>query len=382
VGSPEALTVESSEPQPVLQALTELLGGGPNSVFIRNPERDSALKGLLPPQPVLVVETSGSTGTPKQVWLTPEALTFSAATTTHKIGEPGAWWLVLPSHYIAGVQVILRTLVSKTPLVIGDASIPLVERFARDYPTLAAHKEAGLAVYTSLVPTQLADLLDAADSGNLEPNALAVFDAVLVGGQRVEPSLMERSRDCGLRVVRTYGAAETAGGCVWDAAPLPGVSVEIIEGRVAIAGPMLAGGYLGEDSVDDGFVHIDGTRWFVTSDLGSIDEGVLSITGRADDVIVSGGLKVSLGEIERILRQTGAVSDAVVLGAPHPRWGVTPVVFSLTHPAIDDVRGVVRRELGPAAQPQSVITIDEWPLLSSGKLDRQALLERASTELA
>lgn len=382
MGSPDPLTVQSSEPQRVLPALTEILGCGPTSVFIRNPERDTALNGPLPAQPVLIVETSGSTGTPKQVWLTPDALTFSAVTTTQKIGEPGAWWLVLPSHYIAGAQVILRTLVSKTPLVIGDPSVPTVERFLSDYPTLTAYKENGLAVYTSVVPTQLADLLEAADSGRLDPNALTVFDTVLVGGQRIEPSLIERSRDYGLRVVRTYGAAETAGGCVWDGVPLPGVSVEIIDGRVAIAGPMLAGGYLGEDSVDNGFVHIDGTKWFVTSDLGSIDDGVLSITGRADDVIVSGGLKVSLGEIERVLRETGTVSDAVVLGAPHPRWDVSPVVFTLTHPSIGDVREVVRRELGPAAQPQRVITIDEWPLLSSGKLDRQALLESASTELA
>ena len=382
MGSPEALTFQSSEPQLVHQALTELLGGGPTSVFIRNPERDTALNGPLPDQPVLVLETSGSTGTPKQVWLTPEALIFSATATTQNLGKPGAWWQVLPSHYIAGVQVILRTLVSKTPLVIGDLSVAIVERFASDYPTLAAHKESGLAVYTSVVPTQLADLLDASDSGRLDPNALAVFDAVLVGGQRVEPSLIERSRDYGLHIVRTYGAAETAGGCAWDGVPLPGVSVEIIDGRVAIAGPMLAGGYLGEDSADDGFVHIHGTRWFVSSDLGSIDDGVLSITGRADDVIVSGGLKVSLGEIERILRETGAVSDAVVLAAPHPRWGVSPVVFTLANPSNDTVREVVRREMGVAAQPQRVITIDEWPLLSSGKLDRQALLERASTELA
>ena len=169
---------------------------------------------------------------------------------------------------------------------------------------------------------------------------------------------------------------------MWDGEPLPGVSVDIVEGRLAMSGPMLAGGYLGDEGDREAFIERGGSRWFLSSDIGHITDGVLSVTGRADDVFVSGGLKVRASDIERVLREGAGLPDALVLAMPHPRWGSVPVVFT-THPCeLENVRSVTKSALGPAAQPHAAISLESWPLLSSGKIDRTTLMERASIELA
>ena len=381
MASPELLVVDSSQTSAVSDALTQLMGPNPQSVFLHDPARPDRLNGALPDQPVLVIETSGSTGSPKQVWLSPEALRYSAQLTSSALGEPGGWWLALPTHYIAGVQVLLRALTTQMPLVESTPGESVWEKLRDDYDALRAIKDSGLPVYTSLVPTQLADLLDAVDEGRLSSEQVGVFDTVLVGGQRVEAQLIERGQALGVRIIRTYGAAETAGGCVWDGKPLDGVSVDLFDGHVALSGPMLAGGYVGEEYRNEAFVDKDGKRWFVTSDRGELINGALNILGRSDDVFVSGGLKVSAGEIERVLKESGIVPDAVVLATPHPRWGSVPIVFTAHESDLAHLRAITKEELGPAAQPEKVVRIIEWPLLSSGKLDRKALIERASTEL-
>ena len=381
MASPELLVVHSSQTPAVRDALTQLMGKKPQSVFLHDPARSDRLSGVLPEQPVLVIETSGSTGSPKQVWLTPDALRYSAQLTSGALGEPGGWWLALPTHYIAGVQVVLRALLTQMPLVESTPGESVWEKLRDDNGALQAIKDSGLSAYTSLVPTQLADLLDAVDAGHLSVEHVRVFDTVLVGGQRVEAQLIDRAQAVGIRVIRTYGAAETAGGCVWDGHPLEGVAVDLFDGHVALAGPMLAGGYVGEEYGNEAFVVKDGKRWFVTSDRGELVDGVLNIVGRSDDVFVSGGLKVSAGAIERVLKESGIVPDAVVLATPHPRWGSVPVVFTTHECDVGQLRAITKEELGPAAQPEKVVRIIEWPLLSSGKLDRKALIERASTEL-
>jgi O-succinylbenzoic acid--CoA ligase len=381
MASPELFVVDSSQEAAVRDALIQLIRSKPQSVFLHDPARPGRLNGVLPDQPVLVIETSGSTGSPKQVWLTPDALRYSAQLTSKALGEPGGWWLALPTHYIAGVQVVLRALITHMPLVESTPGGSVWEKLRDDCETLQAIKDRGLPVYTSLVPTQLSDLLDAVDEGHLSAEQGGVFDSVLVGGQRVDADLIDRAQAVGIRVIRTYGAAETAGGCVWDGKPLDGVSVDLFDGHVALSGPILAGGYVGDESGNEAFFVRDGKRWFVTSDRGELVDGALSIVGRSDDVFISGGLKVSAAEIERVLRESGTVPDAVVLAVPHPRWGSTPVVFTTYECDLAVIRSITKGALGPAAQPEKVARVDEWPLLSSGKLDRRALMESASTEL-
>ena len=153
MASPELLVVDSSRAAAVRGALTQLMGPKLQSVFLHDPARPDRLNGALPDQPVLVLETSGSTGSPKQVWLTPGALRHSAQLTSSALGEPGGWWLALPTHYIAGVQVVIRSLITDMPLVESTPGGSVWEKLRDDYGALQAIKDSGLPVYTSLVPT-------------------------------------------------------------------------------------------------------------------------------------------------------------------------------------------------------------------------------------
>ena len=323
----------------------------------------------------LVIETSGSTGAPKRVALTTDALLASAAGSAGALPVPARggtsqWLLALPAHYIAGAQVLVRSLVAGTDPVILDSG-PFEPALFAD----AATGMSGDASFVSLVPTQLARLLDAAD---LDPGllpALRRFDAMLLGGQALPATLASRARDAGLRVVTTYGSSETAGGCVYDGVPFATVGARVADGVLELAGPMLAEGYVGDpDRTAESFVSGDGRRWYRTGDLGEVDpDGRVVVLGRADDVIISGGEKVRLGAVEQRVREHSGLGDAVVLGMPDERWGEVPVVVAAVAVDLPELRTWVRESLGRAAAPARVIAVDAIPLLLSGKPDRQAL---------
>jgi o-succinylbenzoate---CoA ligase len=205
--------------------------------------------------------------------------------------------------------------------------------------------------------------------------ALQQFDAVLVGGQAIPQALAEGARSIGVRLIRTYGSAETAGGCVWEGKPLAGVTVGDVDGRLAISGPMVAGGYLDDPVLTTKhFVVVDGVRWYVTDDQGVVDaDGTVRVVGRVDDVIVSGGKKVSLAEVERIVvDELGGVGCVVVAGT-HEEWGQVPVVVGVTGIDLDKAREVVGARLGAHARPDRFVHVPEIPMLASGKPDRVAI---------
>ncbi|BDZ56730.1 hypothetical protein GCM10025872_03870 [Barrientosiimonas endolithica] len=147
--------------------------------------------------------------------------------------------------------------------------------------------------YTSLVPTQLATVLDDPEA----TEALGTFDGVLVGGAATAPALLERARAAGVAVRTTYGMSETAGGCVYDGVPLEDTAVTIgDDGRVGLSGPTVASGYLGESDRTAAVFDTDpttGARRFWTDDVGELRDGVLHVVGRRDDLITTGGLKVA-----------------------------------------------------------------------------------------
>jgi O-succinylbenzoic acid--CoA ligase len=197
-----------------------------------------------------------------------------------------------------------------------------------------------------------------------------------------------RSIELGLNVTRTYGSAETCGGCVYDGLPIGDAVVRVVSadgidvapgatGRVELGGPMLAEGYLGDPQRTDAAFHTaDGRRWYRTDDRGvlgqtSLEDGVLRVTGRIDDVIVSGGVKVSLGEVELVVRGIPGLGDAVVVAAPS-EWGESPVVVAEAAVELDALRAAVGAELGPAASPVRIVLVDRLPRTSTGKPDRVA----------
>jgi O-succinylbenzoic acid--CoA ligase len=344
-----------------------------------------AVAPLGPGQPIpprdpgpgqVVITTSGSTGAAKYVQLNATALRASAAATHARLGGPGQWLLALPAQHVAGLQVLVRAaLAGIRPAVLDLRGGFDPTRFSTAARRLAAKTSEAGRCYTALVPTQLARLLDT------EPSPLVAFDAVLLGGAATPAELVRRAGAAGVRVVTTYGMTETAGGCVYDGWPLDGVHLRMAgndaeAGRIELAGPMLATGYL--DAPEEDVRALRG-GWYRSSDLGRIDEqGRLQVLGRADEVIVTGGLKVVPAEVEAVLTGLPGVAAACVLGLPDPEWGerVTAVVIPTdpARPPDPGALGVAARSLLSRAQvPKEIILLDALPLRGVGKPDRGAL---------
>lgn len=336
----------------------------------------------VPDGVALVVTTSGSTGEPRAVLLDGAALRASASATHERLGGPGRWLLTLPLHHVAGLQVVVRSLLS------GRAPVCVPSGGGFDAAAVAAEL-AGLPAearprYGAVVPTQLHRIV-ACSPREIRP--WADLDAILVGGAATAPTLLDRAREAGLRVVTTYGATETAGGCVYDGAPLAGTRVRTDDdGVVHLAGPTLARGYLGRPDLDAAaFVEHDGVRWFRTGDLGEIAGEVLQVRGRADDVVVTGGVKVAPAAVEAALSGLAGVGQVCVVGVPDDEWGqrvVAVVVPAAGRPApgLAEVRDVVRRTLGVAAAPRGVVLTDALPERGPGKVDRAAVARLAAAD--
>lgn len=318
----------------------------------------------------IVVETSGSTSSPKRVVLSAAALRASVRATEGAIGV-GNWVLALPLTYIAGIMVALRSFVAQTELVDLRSDTFDAERFAAHVGDLPDG-----TWFTSLVPTQLVRLVDAADTSDDVRNALTRFDAILVGGQAIPPGLVDRATALGARVIRTYGSAETAGGVVYDGLPIGDTELRIgDDGVLEISTSSLASGYEGDtDRTAQSF--IDG--WFRTSDLAHFDNGILVIDGRVDDIIVTGGVKVSLADIERVLASHGI--EVVASWYPDSEWGALPAVVSTSPVDLDRIRAIVEADLGKAARPHRAVVTDSIPTLPSGKVDRATISELVARE--
>lgn len=311
----------------------------------------------------IVVETSGSTANPKRVELSADALRASAAATAGAIGT-GNWVLALPLTYIAGIMVGVRALVAGTALVDLRAEPFDEARFADAVVDLPD----GIWV-TSLVPTQLSRLVAAAKTVPGVAAALRKFDAILVGGQAIPAGLVDRATEVGARIIRTYGSAETAGGVVYDGLPIGDTQLRITdEGILEVSTSSLATGYQGDEQrTRESFV--DG--WYRTTDLAHFENGKLVIDGRADDIIITGGVKVSLTDIEIALERHGIHS--VASWFPDDEWGQVPALVSTEHIDYDLARELVEKELGKAARPYRIVMLESMPLLSSGKIDRIAI---------
>jgi o-succinylbenzoate---CoA ligase len=370
-GSPESL-------DDLVLALTAAMDGSGPAVLPVGGARgadhqhsaSSAPADEVPDEVAVVISTSGSTGRPKHVMLSAAALTASARATEERLGGPARWVLALPVDHVAGVQVVLRALAAGAPPVLQDVRDGFrPEGFARATGRLPH----GARRHTSLVPTQLGRILDA---GSAALHALAGYDAVLIGGAALSPTLRDRAEAAGVRVVTTYGMSETCGGCVYDGLPLAGVDAQVsADGRLSLGGPMLASGYLGDPALTAASF-VDGR--FVTGDLGQWVGDRLVVLGRADDMIVTGGEKVAPAAVERVVAAQPGVAAACVVGVPDPEWGqvvAAAIVPSGAGPDLAALREAVRSAEGRAAVPRRVRLVTELPLRGVGKPDRAAVAE-------
>lgn len=364
----------------LLAALPGALDGSGPPLRVVDPSRPEPPQLPVPRGAAVVVATSGSTsGTGHLVAIDGASLVSSAHATYDRLAGPGRWVACLPVHHIAGLQVLVRSVVAGTTPVVLDTA----EGFhASALASAVRQLGADVPGYLSLVPTQLARVM--ADDDAVA--ALRELAAVLVGGARTAAALLDSARDAGLPIVTTYGMTETGGGCVYDGVPLDGVEVDVdSDSRIWIAGPVLARGYLDDERADrESFPERSGRRWLRTADRGVLTDGVLTVLGRLDDVIISGGLNVSAAAVEQTLGELAGVGDAVVVGVPDDHWGalVTAVVSGDGVPDLARVRAHVAARLGRHHAPRALVRVEQLPLRGPGKVDRIAAATLAHELLA
>jgi O-succinylbenzoic acid--CoA ligase len=246
-----------------------------------------------------------------------------------------------------------------------------------DVAAVAESLERDDVTLLSLVTTQLVRLLDA---GPAAGDALRTFDAVLLGGAAATPALLSRARDAGVNVVTTYGMSETCGGCVYNGVPLDGVRVDIGD-RIRLGGAVVARGYRLQPESPK-FLRRNGVRWFETDDVGTLDAGRLTVLGRADDVIVTGGKKISPQAVEAVLAEVPGVRECLVVGVPDLEWGERVVALVVGEAHLESLRDKATERLGAAAAPRAVVTVDVLPHKALGKPDRAAAARLAREHLA
>lgn len=316
----------------------------------------------------VVVSTSGTTGAPKGAMLTAAALTASAQATHDRLGGPGQWLLALSATHVAGFQVLVRSLAADTTPVVLSPSFDGVELISAVASMTSGRR------YASLVAVQLDKVLQDPSAAA----ALAKLDGVLIGGGPMPAALAEKAAAAGIPVVRTYGMSETAGGCVYDGVPLAGVRVRIDDGRIALGGCTVAKGY--RNRVDPNPFAEPG--WFRTQDVGVVDDsGRLSVLGRLDDAISTGGLTVLPQLVEAALTSHLAVGECAVFGVTDARLGqrvVAAVVLSPGRdaPTLGELRSHVAARLNVTAAPRELHIVEELPRRGIGKVDRRALAAR------
>lgn len=355
-----ALSAALNEQGPAVEILP---GDSPGSHRI-------ALAADAPEGSAAVVRTSGSTGTPKRTVLPVDALAASSMATAEYLRAEGQWLLALPVHYVAGLAVLTRSLYAGT----RPRAMDLGARFTAEGFTAAAAELTDRVRITSLVPTQLARLLQ--DPADDTIAVLRRFDAILLGGGATSEPLRAAARSHGLRVIRTYGMSETCGGCVYDGAPLPGVRISTEDGRIRLGGDVVAGGYLGNPELTAAHFSVDGdgTRWFTTDDVGALADGVLEVGGRIDDVINTGGIKVSAGTVAAAIEAVPGVDSALVVGLEDAEWGASVGALVTGSADADAIRAGVRAAVGAPAVPRTLLQVPELPTLPGGKPDRRAAI--------
>jgi len=288
---------------------------------------DTDLGGLRPGEPRehagppspdarYVVFTSGTTGRPDGVVLNGPSIEAAVSASHANLGNgpDDPWLCVLPTSHVGGLSILWRSAAQGAPVV-------MLERF--DPNEVAGILANGEVRFASLVPTMLRRLLE------VHPGPYEGVKGVLVGGGPADRGLIERALDAGIPVLSTYGSTEACSQVATVAPgeeraslgtagrPLDGVEVRIGEtGRIEVRGDAVATETIGGPMRDP-------DDWLPMGDIGRFDdEGRLVIDGRADRVIVTGGVNVHPDAIEAVLIGHPGIADVHVSGSPHPEWGM------------------------------------------------------------
>ena len=347
--SKELLCLAGGPIPPVMAKLAAaLIGTGPALAF------GSISICQVPSAIALVVTTSGSTGGTKEVGITAKALLASAKASNEFLGAKfgQVWSLLLPHSHVAGINVLVRSLeLGTTPIDLRDA-----EQFPK-------------ADFTAIVPTQLFRALNG-DTQLLEH--LKGCQAVLVGGAALSDSILQSAKTQGINVITTYGMTETCGGCIYNGKPIAGVEVETSDDVIKIKSPTIAYTYLNDAQAWKNSL-VDG--WFITNDLGAFENGTLTVYGRADDTIISGGKKVSLSAIENALEANYKQNEFAAFSIPDAEWGnALHIAIAGEHPlSTHEISSYLEKTLGVVAKPKGFLILSALPIIGVGKVDHKAL---------
>ena len=288
----------------------------------------------------VVVLTSGSSGAPKAAVIAWDALRASAELTTTALQRSATpqWWASLTPVHIGGLAVYLRCLFTGTTPIFA--------------PTPDEALRQG-ATHVAVVRTQL------------HREDYSEFEVVLLGGGPPPATVAAN-------VVTTWGMTETGSGVVYDGLALPSVELRIVDDEIHVSSPTLLRVF--RDGRDPTYLDDGGRRWLPTGDVGELRDGRLSVRGRRDYVITSGGEKVWPEDLERVLSTCPGVNDVAVFGRDDIEWGQRVVVWCVSDRSTEDLmvefRNRAREALGRWAVPKEVEIVRAIPRTTNGKIRR------------
>jgi o-succinylbenzoate---CoA ligase len=327
-----------------------------------------------PDRPALLVPTSGTSGAARVVMLSAAALdthVAASAAVLPPLGQGDCWLACLPMTSIGALAALWRTL-------SAGACFALLERFdAED----ARRIMAGGASHVSIVPAMLAPL---AECRAPPPRGLR---CLLSGGGALSRQAADVALAQDWPLWTGWGMTETASHVAatrvdaeWREGivgrPLPGVTIRLENdgGRLAIGGPMLMSGYGGPGLAPGAGLEADGR--FLSGDLGErLADGRLRVLGRADDVLVTGGVNVHPETVERQLSACAGAGEVAVTARPDPRWGMTLVALYTGDATVAALDAWAKATLPSASRPRAFARVPKLPRNAMGKLLRQELPE-------
>jgi len=339
----------------------------------------TALEVEMPPvfeNTALAICTSGSTGNPKAVEISKSALLKNHEIINKKLNGKANWVLAMNPAFIGGFSALCRGVIDNGwTYGLTESGKFNIDTFTK--ASLVASEKTP-TIRTSLVWAQLMQLVN---SDKIE--TLKMFDAILVGGSKVDFQIFNELKNEGLKLISTYGMTETCGGVVWDGIPLTEVELKIIEkdefgtGRISIKSPTNASGYrnsadLNHETFQNG--------WVNSQDLGQVNEDVLTVIGRIDEVVITGGTNVSTKAIEEIISTCQGVEEVAVLALDDEIWGVLIAAVVVGEFNKTEIENKVVESLGKAAKPRIILDAQNLPFLPNGKVDLIKLKEMVLNE--
>jgi long-chain acyl-CoA synthetase len=353
---------------------------------------------VIPLDLAAIIYTSGSTGTPKGVMQTHQSMVFAVGSLIEylRLGADDRILCVLPLSFDYGLYQLLMS-------VTLGATLVLERSFTYPAQVCGRIRDEGVTVFPG-VPTVFATLLAAHGRAPLSfPSIMRVTNTAAALPREFVPGLREIFPNS--LIYNMYGLTECKRVSylepeLIDAKPgsvgkaIPGTEVYILSedgrpvpcghvGLLYVRGPHVMSGYWNRPDLTERMLRpgkYPGERVLCTHDLFRIDEdGDLHFVGRTDDIIKTGGEKVSPVEVERALYRIPGIREVAVIGRPDPLLGEAIVAFvvadpeaGLTGQAIGArCAGLLERHMVPA----QVVLCESLPRTPNGKLEKRRLLE-------